>query len=57
MDFGVFWRENDDQGQTVKEDQEPDQVRPDVHSLVVKPKPAETNYIDIIDLLKYCTYI
>jgi hypothetical protein len=38
--FGFFWRENDDSRQKVEEDEEADQVRPDVHRLVVKPKPT-----------------
>ena len=33
-------REEDDDGQAVEEDQEPDQVRPDVDRLVVEPEPA-----------------
>ena len=33
-------RKKDDDGQAVEEDQEPDQVRPDVDRLVVEPEPA-----------------
>ena len=33
-------REEDDDGQTVEEDQEPDQVRPDVDRPVVEPEPV-----------------